>query len=40
MHEWENACVERGLLLWKLKTLMMTKIASKVIMFEKVLEFK
>ncbi len=38
--EWEMACVERGLRFWKLKTLVKTRFASKVIMFEEVLEFK
>jgi len=30
-HEWERACVERGLKLQKLRTLMKTKLVSKVI---------
>jgi hypothetical protein len=34
------ACVEKGLRLWKLKTLVNTIFASKVIMFEEVLKFK
>ncbi len=38
-HEWQRACVERGLQPWKLKTLMKTMFVNKVIMFEKVLEF-
>ncbi len=38
--EWEKACVEMGLRPQKLKTLMKTKFASKVLMFEKCLEFK
>jgi hypothetical protein len=40
MGEWEKVCVESGLLLLKLKTHVKTNIASKVIMFEKCLEFK
>jgi hypothetical protein len=39
-HEWERPCVERGLWPWKLKTPMNNFFASKVIMLEKVLEFK
>jgi len=38
--EWEKACIECGLLLQKLKTPIKTRFASKVIMFEKTLEFK
>ncbi len=38
--EWEKACVERGLWIWKLKTPMKTRFASKVSMFGKILEFK
>jgi hypothetical protein len=38
--EWEKSCVERGLQSWKLKTLLKTKFANKVIIFEKTLEFK
>jgi hypothetical protein len=38
--EWERACVERRLWPRKSKTLMKIRFASKVIMFEKVLEFK
>jgi len=30
-HEWERACVERGLQLQKLRTLMKTKFVNKVI---------
>jgi hypothetical protein len=40
-HECENACVElSGLQHWKLKTLVKTRFASKIIMFEKALDFK
>ncbi len=38
--EWERACVERGLRPQKHKTPVKTRFANKVIMFEKVLEFK
>jgi hypothetical protein len=37
--EWEKACVESGLWPCKLQTLMKTRFASKVIMFEEALEF-
>jgi hypothetical protein len=42
---WENevgekACIECGMPLWKLKTPIKTRFASKVIMFEETLEFK
>jgi hypothetical protein len=33
--EWDKSYVEKGLQSWKLKTLMETKFASKVIIFEK-----
>ncbi len=39
-HEWERACVERGLRPQNIKTLKKTRFGSKVIMFEEVLEFK
>jgi hypothetical protein len=39
-HEWEMACVKRGLRFWKLKTPMKTRFTSKVIIFKEVLEFK
>ncbi len=39
-HEWERTCVEKGLKLKKLKTLVKRRFASKVIMFEETLEFK
>jgi len=39
-HQWELACVERGLRFWKLKTPMNTRFASKVTMVKEVLEFK
>jgi hypothetical protein len=35
----KKACVERGLQLQKLKTLMKIRFTSEVIMFEQVLEF-
>jgi hypothetical protein len=38
--KWEKACIECGLLPQKLKTPIKTRFASKVIMFEKTLEFK
>jgi hypothetical protein len=38
--EWEKACIECGLPPQKLKTLVKTKFASKVIMFKETLEFK
>ncbi len=38
--KWEKACVERELRPRKLNTPMKTKFVSKVIMFEKCLEFK
>jgi hypothetical protein len=40
IYEWEKACVERGLWPWKFKTLVQTRFASKVIMFEDTFEFK
>jgi hypothetical protein len=39
-HEWENACDKKGLWPWKLKALVKTRFAIKVIMFEEILEFK
>ncbi len=38
--EWEKACIECGMPPRKLKTVIKTKFASKVIMFEKTLKFK
>jgi len=38
--EWEKACIQCGMPPRKLKTVIKTKFASKVIMFEKTLEFK
>ncbi len=38
--EWEKACVERQLWPQKLKILVKTRFANKVIMFEEVVEFK
>jgi len=38
--EWEKVCIECGLLPQKMKTLIKTRFTSKVIMFEKTLEFK
>ncbi len=38
--EWERACMDSGLWLHKLKTLVKTRFVSKVIMFEETLEFK
>jgi len=38
--EWECVCFENGMWHWKLKIRMNTKFASKVIMFEKTLQFK
>jgi hypothetical protein len=38
--EWEKACIESGLLLCKLKTLVKTRFVSKIIMFESCFEFK
>jgi hypothetical protein len=40
IHEREKVCIECGMPLQKLKTLVKTKFASKLIMFEDVLEFK
>jgi len=39
-HEWERACMDSGLWPRKLKTPIKTRFTSKVIMFEKTLEFK
>ncbi len=39
-YEWEKACVEKGLWPSTFKTLMKTRFASKVIMFENTFEFK
>ncbi len=38
--EWKKACIKCGLPFQKFKTLIKTKFASKVIMFDKTLEFK
>jgi hypothetical protein len=38
--KWEKDCIESGMRHWKLRSLVKTKFASKVIMFEKTLEFK
>jgi hypothetical protein len=38
--EWEKACIQCGMPPRKLKTIIKTKFASKVIMFEETLEFK
>jgi hypothetical protein len=38
--EWERACMDSRLQLWKLKTPIKAKLVSKVIMFGKNLEFK
>jgi hypothetical protein len=38
--EWEWACFKNGMRHWKLKTPMKTRFTSKVIIFEKALEFK
>jgi hypothetical protein len=38
--EWEKACIECGLPPQKLKTLVKTKFAFKIIMFKETLEFK
>jgi hypothetical protein len=38
--EWEKACMDSGLWLYKLKTPIKTRFASKVIMVEETLEFK
>jgi hypothetical protein len=38
--KWEKACVKSGLWLHKFQTLMNTRFASKVIMFEEALKFK
>jgi len=38
--EWKKACIECGLSLQKIKTLIKTRFASNIIMFEKTLEFK
>jgi hypothetical protein len=38
--EWEKAYIESGMWHWKLKILVKTGFASKVIMFEEDLEFK
>jgi hypothetical protein len=40
IHEREKVCIECGMPLQKLKTLVKTKFASKLIMFEDILEFK
>jgi hypothetical protein len=39
-HEWEKACINSGMWHWKLKILVKSKFANKVIMFEKTFEFK
>jgi hypothetical protein len=38
--EWEKACIEIGKPHWKLNFFVKTKFSNKVIMFEKMLEFK
>jgi hypothetical protein len=38
--EWEKICVESGLLPHKLKTLIKTRFARTIIMFEKCIEFE
>jgi hypothetical protein len=38
--EGEKACMDSGLQPWKLKTPIKTRFVSKIIMFEKTLEFK
>jgi hypothetical protein len=37
--EWESTCKEIGLRLWKLKTLVKTQFASKVVFFQEKLEY-
>ncbi len=39
-HEWEKSCIEYEMPLRKLKTLLKTRFAYKVIMFKETLEFK